>query len=247
MISGVDKAQFLEKLAVPIDPAELGELLVIAPHPDDESLGCGGTIALLRQQGYSVHVLFVSDGTMSHPNSWAYPAERLRQLRESEAVDALRILHVLPDTITFMRQKDTQVPMPDSAGFSDSVDFVYELIRQVNPKTVLVPWRRDPHRDHRASWQILMAALGRFSSPPRILEYLIWLWELGDENDMPRADEMKVWCVPIEKVMDQRRQAIASHRSQVSRLIHDDPTAFYLSPELLTHFDAPRELFLEEI
>ncbi|WP_232073955.1 PIG-L deacetylase family protein [Spirosoma aureum] len=247
MISGVDKAHFLEGLALTIDPAELGNLLVIAPHPDDESLGCGGTIALLRQQGYSVHVLFVSDGTMSHPNSLAYPAERLRQLRESEARDALRMLHVSPDNITFMREKDTQVPMPGSAGFNESVDFVYELLKQVNPQTILVPWRRDPHRDHRASWQILMAALGHFSDRPRVLEYLIWLWELGDENDMPRADEMKVWCIPIEEVMDQRKQAIASHRSQVSRLINDDPTAFYLSPELLTHFDAPRELFLEEI
>lgn len=63
---------------------------------------------------------------------------------------------------------------------------------------------------------------------------------------MPSPDEMAVWSVPIASVMTQRNRAIAAHRSQVTRLIDDDPTAFYLSPELLTHFDAPRELFLEE-
>ncbi|GAB3893245.1 PIG-L deacetylase family protein [Spirosoma agri] len=250
MISGVDKAHFLDGLAVPVDPQrleQLGDTLVIAPHPDDESLGCGGTIALLREQGYAVHVLFVSDGSMSHPNSPSYPAERLRQLRESEALEALAILGVSPHDCTFMRQKDTQVAVPDKSGFDEAVAFMHDLIDRVKPQTILVPWRRDPHRDHRASWQILMGALARSSTKPRVLEYLIWLWELGNETDMPRHDEMNVWCVPIESVMNQRRQAIAAHRSQVSRLISDDPTAFYLSPELLTHFETPRELFLEAI
>ena len=57
---------------------------------------------------------------------------------------------------------------------------------------------------------------------------------------------MIVWRVPIGQVLDQRNRAIAAHRSQVTHLIDDDPTAFYLSPELLAHFDNPRELFLEE-
>ena len=246
MISGVDKVHFLEKMARSANLDQMGTTLVIAPHPDDESLGCGGTIALLRQRGHSVHVLFVSDGTMSHPNSPNYPADRLRQLRESEALEALLILDVPTENVVFMRQKDTQVAMPNSPVFANAVSFVDNLLRSVSPTTVLVPWRRDPHRDHRASWQLLSASLAKLPAQPRVLEYLIWLWELGTEHDMPRSDEMKVWCVPIESVMEQRNRAIAAHRSQVTRLIDDDPTAFYLSPELLTHFDAPRELFLEE-
>ena len=249
MISGGDKANFLDGLAQTIDLDELGTIgnaLVIAPHPDDESLGCGGTIALLRARGFAVHVLFVSDGTMSHPNSPTYPADRLRQLRESEALAALRILNVPPENALFTRQKDTRVATPNSPAFADAVAFMLNVLIDVNPMTVLVPWRRDPHRDHRASWQQLNAAVQQLPARPRVLEYLIWLWELGSETDMPSRDEMIVWRVPIEPVMAQRDQAIAAHRSQVSRLIDDDPTAFYLSPELLTHFDASRELFLEE-
>ena len=75
-------------------PARWGTTLVVAPHPDDESLGCGGAIALLRQQEQTVQVLFVSDGSMSHPNSQKYSAEARRDLREQEARNALAILGV---------------------------------------------------------------------------------------------------------------------------------------------------------
>jgi LmbE family N-acetylglucosaminyl deacetylase len=249
MHSGSDKSRALEDLARPIpldELSNLGTVLVIAPHPDDESLGCGGTIALLRERGQLVHVLFVSDGTMSHPNSPSYPAERLGPIREAEALAALHILTVPPEQATFMRQKDSQVATPDHPGFADAVAALQTLLDTVQPDTVLVPWRRDPHRDHRASWQQLAAALDQRPARPRVLEYLIWLWELGNEADMPGTDEMTVWSVPIQSVMAQRDRAIAAHRSQVTRMIDDDPTGFYLSPALLTHFDRPHELFLEE-
>jgi LmbE family N-acetylglucosaminyl deacetylase len=246
MISGVDKAHVVEALAQPLtDLRSLGTTLVIAPHPDDESLGCGGTIARLRRLNLPVYVLFVSDGTLSHPNSPSYPADRLRALRETEALAALQILGVPEENATFMRQKDRQVLMSDQPGFEETVHYVTRLLEHQKPDTILVPWRRDPHPDHRASWHLLAEAVTRVSNPPRVLEYLIWLWELGNEADMPRVEEVVGWRVAIDTVMDQRDQAIAAHRSQVTRLIDDDPTAFYLSPELLTHFARPRELFLE--
>jgi LmbE family N-acetylglucosaminyl deacetylase len=246
MISGVKKAHVIEDLAQPLtDLRSLGTTLVVAPHPDDESLGCGGTIALLRQLNLPVYVLFVSDGTLSHPNSPSYPSDRLRQLREAEALEALRILNVPDTNAHFMRQKDRQVLTSDKPGFDQTVQYVTDLLERWAPDTVLVPWRRDPHPDHRASWQLLTEAITQLQKPTRLLEYLIWLWELGNEADMPRVDEMTGWRVDIDRVMAQRDRAIAAHRSQVTRLIDDDPTAFYLSPELLTHFAQPRELFLE--
>lgn len=246
MNSGINQTNRLDERAVLLtDLQAIGSALVVAPHPDDESLGCGGTIAQLRSQGYAVHVVFVSDGTRSHPNSKTYPAERLRDLRESEAHEALRILNVTSDACTFLRYPDRQVPMAGAPGFSEAARRMASLLDQIRPATVFVPWRRDPHPDHRASWQIVQEALTQTTTQPKVLEYLIWLWELGAQDDMPASDEVNVWTVPIHTVMEQRNQAIAAHRSQVTRLIDDDPTAFYLSPELLLHFDHPRELFLE--
>lgn len=60
-----------------------GRTLVVAPHHDDESLGCGGAIALLRQHGCPVHALMVSDGMRSHPHLAAYPAARPRAVRRA--------------------------------------------------------------------------------------------------------------------------------------------------------------------
>ncbi|QMW03956.1 PIG-L deacetylase family protein [Spirosoma foliorum] len=244
---GVNQTHRLDDLAKPLTNLQtIGSALVVAPHPDDESLGCGGTIAQLRQLNYAVHAVFVSDGTMSHPHSKAYPAERLRNLRESEAREALHILGVAPDTCTFLRHRDRQVPTVGVAGFSEAVTQLVTLIDQLKPSTVFVPWRRDPHPDHRASWQIVQEALRQLATKPRLLEYLIWLWELGTEDDMPDPADILVWRVSIDSVMNQRNRAIAAHQSQVTHLINDDPSAFYLSPELLTHFDQPRELFLED-
>jgi LmbE family N-acetylglucosaminyl deacetylase len=56
--------------------------IVVAPHPDDESLGCGGLIVDACRQGLPGKVVIVSDGAGSHPNSKAYPPDRLTALRE---------------------------------------------------------------------------------------------------------------------------------------------------------------------
>lgn len=242
-------ANFLRDEPVPLDARSLDRTLVLAPHPDDESLGCGGTLAILRKAGYPVHVVFVSDGTLSHPNSPSYPAERLRDLREQEARQALRILHVPDREATFMRLPDRHVPMPDDAGFEDASEQLLAVIQQFRPTTILVPYARDPHPDHRATYALLMAAQNRMkqNDRPRVLEYLIWLWELGRPDDLPKPGERLVLQVDIGAVVAQKKQAINAHQSQVTRLIDDDPTAFYLSPELLHHFDTPYELFVEKL
>ncbi len=120
------------------------------------------------------------------------------------------------------------------------------IVQAVDPRTVLVPFERDPHPDHRATYQLLQAVLNRLPEPLHVLEYLIWLWELGRPEDLPRANERLALSVDISPVTEKKKRAIAAHRSQVTRMIDDDPTAFYLSPELLRHFNAPYELFLEK-
>ncbi len=230
----------------PIDARSLGRTLVLAPHPDDESLGCGGTLALLRRASFVVHVVFITDGTQSHPNSATYPANRLRELREAEAMEALSELGVSEKAVTFLRLPDRNVPGTDAPGFAEAVDAMLAVLQGVEPTTVLVPFERDPHPDHRATYQLLQAALARLAEPPRVLEYLIWLWELGRPDDLPRANERLALSVDISHALTEKKRAIAAHRSQVTRMIDDDPSAFYLSPELLRHFDTPYEIFLEK-
>src|SRR5437762_1448664 len=75
-------------------------LLVLAPHPDDESLGCGGLIAESCARGGTVHVVILTDGTRSPPNSKTHPAARTgaRPLSYPVWGWTLPDEHELPDT-----------------------------------------------------------------------------------------------------------------------------------------------------
>ena len=74
--------------------AHARKVLVVAPHPDDETLGCGGLISLLAQNGRVFYIVFVTDGSASHRNSSAWPAARLATQREREASNALACLGI---------------------------------------------------------------------------------------------------------------------------------------------------------
>jgi LmbE family N-acetylglucosaminyl deacetylase len=227
---------------------DLGPTVVVAPHPDDESLGCGGLIALLRAAGVPVRIVVMSDGCGSHPNSRAYPPEALRALRESEAVAAVAELGVDDCSISFLRLPDTRVPHRGDPDFQSAVDsFRSLLLREPVPDALLLPWRRDPHADHRATWQIVQAALTDVDITPRVIEYPIWVWDWGKPGDAPQAGEVRGWRLDILPVLPQKLVAISRHRSQTTDLIHDDPDGFRLMPETLAHFHRPWEVFLEPV
>ena len=85
-------------------------ILVVAPHPDDESLGCGGLIAKLAAAGRLFHTLFVTDGGASHSASFKWPRRRLAAQREWEAADALHFLGIGGHARTFLRLRDGDMP-----------------------------------------------------------------------------------------------------------------------------------------
>lgn len=213
--------------------------LVVAPHPDDETLGCGGAIALLRARGCKVQVLVISDGTLSHPRSCNYPAPKLRALRESETVSALAVLGV--DAVTFLRLPDGAVPTQEPE-FSQAVDSCCNYLTQFAPQVIFLPLRYDPHPDHRASWKLIYTALASLNLSSRIIEYPIWDW---DEAQRGTLLNFTSWRLDISTVVKLKQQAIAFYRSQTTNLIDDDPEGFCLTPEMLANFTRPWEVYLE--
>ncbi len=225
--------------------ADFGSTLIVAPHPDDESLGCGGAIALLHQLGISVEVLVVSDGTQSHPNSLRYPAPALRDLRERETLAALAVLGNKV-AVTFFRLKDGAVPNRNSNDFDFVVTRLQKYLSSRSLQTVFLPWRFDPHPDHRATWELLTTAIDTANLSLRQIEYLIWDWDPLQRKDATLPVNVKPWRLDISTVLDLKQQAIAAYRSQTTDLIDDDPQGFRLTPEMLAHFAHPWELYLEQ-
>lgn len=227
----------------------LGPVLVVAPHPDDETLGCGGAIAQLQQLGYPVQVLVISDGTQSHPLSQQYPAPQLQQLRQSETRAALAVLQVEADCVTFLGLPDGAVPHldltvdPANPIAQAALEQCRTYLRRVQPRTIFLPYQHDPHRDHRATWKLMQAALSVLPQPPQAIEYPIWDWD--PQQRQPLGDRYRAWRLDIAPQVELKRQAIHCYRSQTTDLIHDDPTGFRLSPELIANFLNPWEIYLE--
>jgi len=225
------------------DLAGWGRVLCVAPHPDDEALGGGGTLARLASLGNEVGVAWVSDGAGSHPNSLRYAAPKLAELREREARESGALLGVKPENLYFLRLTDGALPFPQDANWALSVENARKVLERFRPDTLLLPWRRDPHRDHRATWT-MWAQAATFAPPMRRLEYLVWAFERAAQDEWPDTSEASALRVAVSDFLPRKRAAIAAHASQTTHLIDDDPMGFWLSPAVLKHFDTPDEAFI---
>ncbi len=223
----------------------LGGCLVLAPHPDDESLGCGGLIAMLRKRDASVSVVLVSDGSQSHPGSHRYPPSARRALRRAEMERALAILGVAREDLHALDLPDGAVPGERQPGFDAAVSRIAALASRCGARTLLAPWRRDPHPDHRAVSAMARAVRGRLRTVTRIVEYGVWTDERGTVADRPRPGEVDEHRLDVSSVAAAKAGAVAAHASQRGQMILDDPGGFVLPASLLERCAGPIETYLQ--
>ena len=184
----------------------LRRVLVLAAHPDDESMGCGGTIALLTDAGADVSVVFASDGEATIGST--RPQRSTAALRRQEATAACRILGVARPPC-FLGHPDGALP--------DAVDAIAAsltaLVAERRSEAVFLPWFLDGHDDHRA----LTAVLARAALPT---ELEIWGFEVWTPLPVTRL-------VDITAVEDRKRDALAAHRT--AHAAFDVSAALHLS------------------
>lgn len=217
-------------------------ILVVAPHQDDESLGCGGLIAALAPLGRRFHTVFVTDGGASH-RSHSWPRQRLAVAREREAAEALGRLGVGDHPRTFLALPDAAMPAAGSAEHDAALRTLRGIVADFRPDLALLPWRREPHCDHRDSWTLASEALAVSDTPVATLEYAIWLDEFGGAADRPRADEAERVSFDIADVLAAKRAAVAAHLTQTTDLIRDDPDGFQLAPATIARLVGPEETY----
>lgn len=144
------------------------DLLVIAPHPDDEVLGCGGTMRLLSKQGKHVTVAIVTRGTP------LFPVDQVERVR-GEARKAAEHLGVAD-----LRFMDLPVTTLHAIAEHELNAAFIRLINDVKPATVLLPFPGDRHEDHRQVFDAAMVATrpdGRRHAVERI-----WCYETVSET-----------------------------------------------------------------
>lgn len=217
-------------------------LLVLVPHPDDETLGCGGLLALAADAGMDVTVVLVTDGGASHPASRQWPRPRLAAQRRAELSAALHVLGIgKPPVCLDMPDAGTEDLPPHAVG--KAVETVSAIIGAERPDIVLTTWRREPHCDHRFAFRLAQRAIHRAQSAARLLEYLVWTPLVGAADDQPQKDESRSLLLDISDVRLRKLSALECHRSQLGRLIDDDPDGFRLTRDDIEAMTGPCERY----
>lgn len=171
-------------------------VLVIAPHPDDEAIGCGGTLCLHADRGDRVVAVFLTSGELGLKKM---PRQEAWRIREQEARRAAKTLG-LAGTI-FLRQPDWFL----SDHVSEAAAALSPALKAEAPARIYLPHERDSHRDHRTALLILRAALKRGGlREPALRGYEVW-------TPISRFHEVQ----DISTVMARKLRAIRAHRSQL--------------------------------
>ncbi|WP_460446086.1 PIG-L family deacetylase [Angustibacter aerolatus] len=211
-------------------------LLVVAAHPDDETLGAGGLLAAAADAGVPADVVVATAGEASHPLSPTTDPQRLAAWRTTEVRAAVERL--APGATVHV------LGLPDG-GLSGRTDDLTEAVaRLARPGGwVVAPWRGDGHPDHEAAGTAAAGAAQRVGA--RLLEYPVWAWHWaapGDER-VPWDD-----CVRLDLdagLAGRKRAAMALHRSQVEPLSPQEGDEVLLAPEVLAHFERSFEVFVD--
>ncbi|WP_427018247.1 PIG-L family deacetylase [Pseudarthrobacter sp. P1] len=222
-----------------LDWSAFDTMVVVAAHPDDESLGAGGLICRARAHGVEIVVVLATRGEASHPRSVAFPAPDLAEIRITELGEAMR--HLAPQALI------------DDVGLGDGhvTAHIGQLEDAVlarcwgNPGRVLVaaPWSGDGHCDHEAAGLAAQRAAEKAGCP--LLEYPIWLWFWGAPGGggTPWAAMRTLALSPKE--ITQKSLAMGEHRSQIEPLSDADGDETLLTEDVLQHFRRTFEVFID--
>ena len=236
-------AAFARRARLTDADALAGPVLALVPHADDEVLGFGGLYRALVQRGEGVDLVLVTDGAGSHPNASGHTAEQRRDVREAELLAAVEALGGDTSRVLFWRKPDTQLPHLSNTEEKACVELVRRTLERGGYRTVLTPWRRDPHGDHRAITSWVLAALRTSAAPPRLLEYCVWLGHQGGVGDFPDADTGGLAKVEVTAHVEAKRAALRAHQSQLGA-VFDDPDGFTIPASLAATVDHPFEYYV---
>jgi LmbE family N-acetylglucosaminyl deacetylase len=233
------------RLIVLLDPIEVfqGTLIIMAPHMDDEVLACGGTIARLPQKE-RIHVVYATDGMKSPAPEVPWRdsiSSDLGKVRMREAQAAMACLGVSNENIHFLSLPDGQL-----AKHTDAlIRLLTELIGQIEPAHILMPFRYDSHPDHLALNHVITAARRQGEVRAELTEYFVYYrWRLlpaGDVRKYIHPDHL--FEVTIDNVSDRKRAALSLFKTQTTKFYAWQPRP-NLSAWLLDEVSRTPELFL---
>jgi LmbE family N-acetylglucosaminyl deacetylase len=219
-------------------------VLVVAPHPDDETLGCGGTLVLLARARVNLHIAFVTDGEASHPSHPVYSPAEIAVLRRNEAQEASAALGVNWRRTAFLGAPDGKLASLDAGTAEETVARMAKELLETEPDAVLLPCRDDGSSDHGAAYGLVGEALKRSGRRPRMLEFPIWAWRNPLLLLKLVAASRCVWRVDLGDARKSKLEAIQRYASQTLPIPPDREPV--LPPEFTSEFMDSSEYYFEK-
>jgi LmbE family N-acetylglucosaminyl deacetylase len=210
------------------------QLVVLAAHPDDETLGAGGLLAAAYRLGLDVTVVIATLGEGSHPGSSTHTPDDLARVRQAEVRAAVRVL--APSARVWI------VGLPDGRLTEHRDQLLVVVAGCVAGPTTLVvaPFVADRHPDHEAAGAVATQAAAAVGATP--LGYPIWMWHWALPEELPGG----LLRLDLESPdRDRKREALQCHRSQIHPLSDRPGDEPIVAPDFAAHFDRGYEIFVK--
>lgn len=182
-------------------------VLIVAPHPDDETLGCGGTICRLVEDGWLVHWLIVTDMACSENYTADQICTRQTEIEKVAGLYGFTSVSQLP----FAPAKLDETPK------RLLISEVIDVLEKIRPVEIYIPYRNDAHNDHEAVFDAVIAAAKSFRRP-----YIarIYAYEVISETDFGFKPEDGGFrpnvFVDITKFLDKKLSILEVFESEVA-------------------------------
>ncbi len=214
-------------------------IVVLAPHPDDETLGCGGLLATAFQTA-GAHVVCMTDGSASHPGSVQWPSDRLAILRDQELVEAIERLGGREGDMTWLGYPDGELRNYDPHPIAERIA---TICRELGADRLFSASPVDHHADHKATADIArrVAALC-----PSLRLFFYPVWARWDEPDFKALHgDWPLVHFETARHCQRKADALNAHQSQLGQVVLDAPSGFCLEQEMIRRFCEEDEIYFE--
>jgi len=211
----------------PLTVQDLGPVLIVSPHPDDETLGCGGLIAQCATTNHPLRIVTLTNGDASHPGNHRWRA-RLAQIRWREQAAALKQLGLTEDCSEWFHQADGSLASIGGFEYEQLVARLAAVITRHGIESVFVTAIDERHEDHQFAALIAVQATTLVAYCQRLFSYPIWSAEIR-AAELLRSEQPYV--LNIQPWLARKRAAINEHRSQMGSV--EMPAGGFQIPESL--------------